>query len=557
MKNVGNQQLDKWLGAILGAAVGDALGWPNEQNSRNVSKVAPPDKNMFQKWIRRDGGQFWSHQEEIFPGEYSDDTQLLIATARSLQHGSDWHKTFANLELPAWVSYERGGGGATKRAANCWKKNSRPWNLEKEKKADVERYFNAGGNGVAMRILPHVMVADGNWNQIAHHVFLNGIYTHGHPRALVGALVYADALLYLLQNKKTLGYGELVEYLLDRKHQWGELPNAQNLDNWLRSADTVIKGGYRHLWAKVVDEVTGLLAITKDGLAQGALDMGSDVLDKLGCFNKKVNGAGSVTAVAAIYLASKYASSPQMAIVDAAHLEKADTDTLASMVGGLVGILHGQKFLPSPWFAIQDYEYIKKLIQFEPSKVSTDDAPLFDYSNQTMKTQLKELDVGGELTVKPLGKLVLKDKRLNKSNVKGVVIHTLKLLSEEGQTIFLKTFEKGNVAEISSQPERRNTPQNGSQTKEQLKIDYDKPVGIQGPLLDSLKIRRLANIFPETMQLKFDMCIQVIGDVMDLVQRHGARATDPNNLDVIGQRWSRHGLETKDLQKLVRLILEK
>lgn len=557
MESIGNQQLDKWLGAMLGAAVGDALGWPNEQNSSNVSKVAPPDKNMFQKWIRRDGGKFWSHQEEIFPGEYSDDTQLIIATARSLQHGSDWHKTFANFELPAWVSYERGGGGATKRAANCWKNNSRPWNLEKEKRADVERYFNAGGNGVAMRILPHVMVADGNWNQIAHQVFLNGIYTHGHPRALVGALVYADALLYLLQNEKTLGYGELVEYLLERKHLWGQLPSVQNLDSWLRAAEKVVKGGYENLWTEVVDEVTGLLGTVKAGLAQGALDMGSDVLDELGCFNKKINGAGSVTAVAAIYLASKYASSPQMAIVEAAHLEKADTDTLASMVGGLVGMLHGQKFLPTPWFTVQDYEYLKKLIQFEPPKVSADDAPLFDYSNQTLKTQLKELDINGELTVKPFGKLVLKDRRLNKSNVKGAVIHTLKLFSEEGQTIFIKTFEKGTETETPRHPERRNTPQNSAQTTEQLKMDYGKSVTTQGPLLDSLKIRRLANIFPETMQLKFDMCIQVVSDVMDLVQRYGTRATDPNNLNLIWQRWSRHGLEMKDLQKLVRLILEK
>lgn len=29
---------EKYTGALIGAAIGDALGWPNEQNSKNISK---------------------------------------------------------------------------------------------------------------------------------------------------------------------------------------------------------------------------------------------------------------------------------------------------------------------------------------------------------------------------------------------------------------------------------------------------------------------------------------------------------------------------------------
>jgi ADP-ribosylglycohydrolase len=111
-----NQKLDKWVGALIGAAAGDALGWPNEQNSRSVGKINPKNKEMLPKWARRDGGKFWSHNEEIYPGEYSDDTQLIIATARSLRYGANWSKNFTKVELPVWLSYERGGGGATKRS---------------------------------------------------------------------------------------------------------------------------------------------------------------------------------------------------------------------------------------------------------------------------------------------------------------------------------------------------------------------------------------------------------------------------------------------------------
>ena len=55
----------------------------------------------------------------------------------------------------------------------------------------------------------------------------------------------------------------------------------------------------------VAEEVIHLLTIVKEGLALGALDMGNDVLEKLGCFDKKVNGAGTVTAVAANLLGFK------------------------------------------------------------------------------------------------------------------------------------------------------------------------------------------------------------------------------------------------------------
>jgi ADP-ribosylglycohydrolase len=298
---------DKYLGAMVGAAIGDALGWPNEYNSKNIRREPPKNKQMFQKWLRRNSASFWSHEEEIYPGEYSDDTQLLIATARSLQYGENWSKQFTKIELPAWITYERGGGGATKRAATAWKEGNNPWS---GKKPDIERYFNAGGNGVAMRILPHVFGKEQNPDEVMHQVVLNGIFTHGHPRALIGATLYADALIYLADTTKTLGYGELVDVLLKRKDIWGKLPNLQKLDSWLSIADKTLKSKYMEIWDVVVGETIELLETAKEGLSKGALDIGSGVLEKMGCFDRKINGSGTVTAVAAIYMTSKYASNP-------------------------------------------------------------------------------------------------------------------------------------------------------------------------------------------------------------------------------------------------------
>ena len=105
--------------------------------------------------------------------------------------------------MPAWLSYERGGGGATKRAAQAWKRGGNsPWDLAKEKKVDVEKYFSAGGNGVAMRILPHIFKKEENFEEVTHQVILNGIFYTWSSRALIGAIVYADAFNISLKQRK-------------------------------------------------------------------------------------------------------------------------------------------------------------------------------------------------------------------------------------------------------------------------------------------------------------------------------------------------------------------
>ena len=146
---------EKYKGAMLAAAIGDALGWPNEQNSNNLNKHYN-ELNAFVEWSRKCGGRYWPYEERICAGEYSDDTQLLIATLRSLLRGNQWGTYFRQVELPAWLEYQRGGGGATKRAAKVWAKGISPWDERNDEKL-IRSYYMAGGNGVVMRIMPHVI----------------------------------------------------------------------------------------------------------------------------------------------------------------------------------------------------------------------------------------------------------------------------------------------------------------------------------------------------------------------------------------------------------------
>jgi len=100
----------KFTGVILGAAFGDALGWPHESRARNLT-ASMRGALHFVEWAKQSGGKFQPHKEWIPAGSYSDDTQLLIAIARSKLNALDWWNYFASVELPFWTLYERGGGG--------------------------------------------------------------------------------------------------------------------------------------------------------------------------------------------------------------------------------------------------------------------------------------------------------------------------------------------------------------------------------------------------------------------------------------------------------------
>jgi ADP-ribosylglycohydrolase/catechol 2,3-dioxygenase-like lactoylglutathione lyase family enzyme len=359
---------EKALGAFLGAAIGDALGWPNEMPGRRVRSYGGTDVdaiNGFVAWHRRSGGQFMPHEEIINAGEYSDDTQLLLCGARSLLHGPDWLGHLVSKELPVWRLYQRGGGGATNRAVDLWIRGQLPWSLDE---ADPKRqsYFNAGGNGVAMRIMPHVVVGarDETFRSTAHAILLNGITTHGHPRALLGALAYGFALWQAMRLGGTLSYGYLIETTLQDSIEWSSFSEGSGiLAEWYSQAQRSFPGGFKQVWAQTLSEMLALLKKGHEGINAGAISVDSRILQELGCFDRKINGAGTICAAAAIYLASKYAPDPQNGLAEAATLKGADTDTIASMAGCILGTISGTEWLQRYRNQLQDESYITKIAQ--------------------------------------------------------------------------------------------------------------------------------------------------------------------------------------------------
>lgn len=145
---------DRLRAMLLGVAVGDALGWPFEMPKRVLGQ--PSQEGAFHRWRRKAGSHFWSYEEVLPAGTYSDDTQLTLATGRALLH-DDWFGHLVRKELPSWRLYERGGGRTVLRSADAWTRGFAPWTRAG---SDSEKYFASGANGAAMRIAPHVSVGD-------------------------------------------------------------------------------------------------------------------------------------------------------------------------------------------------------------------------------------------------------------------------------------------------------------------------------------------------------------------------------------------------------------
>lgn len=352
-------------GALLGAAVGDALGWPQEQNnnivgghkSRNVEPSA-----SFQGWARYGGGQYNRYLDPVQPGEYSDDTQLIMCVARSVLRGDDWLSALTTSELPALTAYSRGAGRALLAAGRSWAQGTPPWlaSTSRQQRSDPRRsYFEAGGNGVAMRIVPHVLATfDQPAPVLFQRVASDAVSTHGHPRALVGAALHAAALRTLLGLSGTLGYGELLTALIEDRGwaqpHWMEVVD----DSWVRAYRASTGRAPEGDWEATVEEVDRLSRVAHDAIVLGSLAQDHATLDELGCFDRRRNGAGTINAVAAAFLASRAAAQPQAGLLGAAFLKSADTDTLASMTASLLGALHGPQWLQPLDSQVQDWKYL-------------------------------------------------------------------------------------------------------------------------------------------------------------------------------------------------------
>ena len=265
-----------------------------------------------------------------------------------------------------------------------------------------------------MRIAPHVMMfATRPAEELVARVVQDGIATHGHPRALVGAAAYAVALHALVNTKGTLEFGELSARVgVDQSWQSPETLLANVPSEWMQAAAEQtgdLMGG----WSSTVNEMLGMLSLAGDVARAGTRGDDLGALERLGAFDRKMNGAGTVTAAAAIYLASRNAPRPISGVLRAAFVKNADTDTLASMTGALLGALHGPDWLADLRAGVQDREYIERMADDLTARAVGEERPVVEMKDFVHDRSLRrfkdQLQVGhGE------GPMELPDRRLGR-----------------------------------------------------------------------------------------------------------------------------------------------
>ncbi len=286
---------ERFVGALIGTFVGDALGMPVEGWSwSRIARELGEVREMLPARLGR--------------GTYTDDTLLMIALAESLL-ANDGRVVPEDLVQRFRQVYDprRGFGAGMHRLIRLWEQGV-PWEQATRQLFDGGSY----GNGAAMRVAPVGVLYHRDVRALYDAAVLQARVTHAHPLGQQGAALQALAVAQALRaDVNTFSPDEFLEDLE------ASLP---------ASAET-----YRR-----------------------ALMQAGDLLDRWEDRALIVRRLGNRSAAhrsvpTAIYAFLTHWHSFEEALVYAVSLG-GDTDTLAAMTGAISGALHGVQAVPPRWW---------------------------------------------------------------------------------------------------------------------------------------------------------------------------------------------------------------
>lgn len=279
-------------GLMMGVAIGDAVGLPREGLERRVA-------------LKMFGRPHLAYRLLPGVGIYSDDTQLMLMAAQAiLRSHSDWRPFCRSyLSRLAWypLSLPAGVGRATILAAfKSWLRAT-----------GLPTGCNSAGNGPATRAMFLTLALNGTDHRIAKWVEDSTRLTHTDPLATDGCLV------------------------LSRLTQIAGTTRGKPLDQMdaLQQAISVSKD------ATIRDKVSELKAFLEQARSPSA------VARHFG-WDRGISGFIVPTTVMATYCFLRYPTNFERGVLSAIGLG-GDTDSVAAIVGGLIGAHIGYDKLPS------------------------------------------------------------------------------------------------------------------------------------------------------------------------------------------------------------------
>ena len=260
-----------------------------------------------------------------------------------------------------------------------------------------------------MRILPIALANFGEIDKIKEEIFANSIVTHGHPRAIIGAMLYGYAVDTILKFRpEHFTYEAFLTELGKDIHLKLSIPFIQktNFSIWEKEWNSKAKIPFKEQYQTILDETQQYLRDVYKSLTNKIED--EKALRTLGCYNSDTKGSGTSTVIAGIFLCCKYHKEPIKGIEQAVNSIGTDTDSIAAFAGGLIGSLHGTSIIPDRFKSIQDSDYLEniaiRLLEISESRATEVKSENFPELKSINTIEKDNFELDETIFFTPLGK---------------------------------------------------------------------------------------------------------------------------------------------------------
>jgi ADP-ribosylglycohydrolase len=294
------------VGAVLGAAIGDALGHPTEflQTFQKIEqKYGRGGVKQYELWWDRNGQRF---------APYTDDTQMAEIVLRSLVESGTSADAFESAMeaigagFAEWSVNPQGGhrapgnscmAGARKLLAGTpWRNAGAP---------------DAGGCGSVMRAYPFGIMFHDDLEQAERWAVEHSKMTHGHPWALAACAAMAVGMAHEMNGAEP---GATVAAML---------------------------------------EATGRYDTGTAGMAEAAVADGHNGADPVEVLLRLQSWTAHEAISAAMFIVVRHPQDIRAALLEGANAS-GDSDSIATLAGALLGARLGVDALPEDW--VRDVE---------------------------------------------------------------------------------------------------------------------------------------------------------------------------------------------------------